>query len=389
MTTSEVVVGEGRSSGTPRPLDSALLLLLGAEEALPDSGLAAAAERAGIYTVVARRADAAAYQAFDSQPDLAPHRVNVWHEGASPFGESDVDLVLRANGIRNVVIAGGLGADPALAVQDLRRRAYAAEAPDTTRADLIARAWLEDPEEARNWQPEVKMQRLARPLVDRVAPARTALILIDVLNDFCAPGGKIAATGAATPAVQAALPRISGLLTAARAAGVGVIHVQATYGPHYRAEGSPYRFPSAETAEGAVWSASSFDAAPDSPAFDRNMTEVCLEGSWGIDFVDGLQPVPGEHVVRKHRYSAAIDTRLGHLLRSLGVETVILAGVTTNCCVESTARDLAMSDYNVVVAEDCVAVKDLVMHLHHASLEQIRTYFGIVTDSGRIAACWP
>jgi hypothetical protein len=67
---------------------------------------------------------------------------------------------------------------------------------------------------------------------------------------------------------------------------------------------------------------------------------------------------------------------------------LIVAGQTMNCCVESTAREVAMRDYYLVVAEDCVAVKDMHEHLHVASLETMRTYFGIVTPSIRIIDAW-
>lgn len=330
-----------------------------------------------------------------------PGAVTISHTGPSPFFASDIDLVLRSNGIRTLYVCGDPVAGLRLAY-DAQRKGYRAvlvrsgNAP--TEAIGLRLPHISQPELTgqlagtapgpRNWHEAVKAERMARPFADRLAPSRTALIMIDVLNDFCAEDGVIGKTKAAMPRVTEALPRIRALLEGARAAGAHVLHVQAIYGPMFRGQGSPYRYPSDATREGAVWCASAADITGAAPAFDPSMTEVCREGTWGADFVAGMGPVAGETVIRKHRYSAYLDTALDAELRRRGIETVVLAGVTTNCCVESTARDLAMSDYDTVIAEDCVAVKDLVMHLHDASIEQIRTYFGIVTPSDRILDAW-
>ena len=72
------------------------------------------------------------------------------------------------------------------------------------------------------------------------------------------------------------------------------------------------------------------------------------------------------------------------MLRARGIRTLIFAGVTTNCCIESSVRDASMLDFHVVVAGDAVGVKDSVAALHAASLEQMRTYFALVEPVERI-----
>jgi nicotinamidase-related amidase len=104
--------------------------------------------------------------------------------------------------------------------------------------------------------------------------------------------------------------------------------------------------------------------------------------------VENLKPLEDEPVVVKHRYSAFVDTRLDLLLRSNDIRTVILPGVATHCCVESTARDAAMRDYYVVVPEDGVAVRGKQQQLHETSLEVLGTYFGLVASSRDIEAVW-
>ncbi len=324
--------------------------------------------------------------------------LRIYHGGPSPFWTSDIDLVLRSNGVRQVLVEGGAEAATRIAYDAARLgyrpllvdapAAMAGFVPDWMPRDAMLAALEAVAPGPRRWHEAVKAVRMARPFAERLHPSRTALVLIDVLKDFCAADGVLSKTRAAMPKVEAAVPRIAHLLAQARRAGTTVIHVQAIYGPLFRGQGSPYRYPSPLTAEGAVWCASAAEIDGKAPAFDPSMTEVCREGTGGEGFMPGTEPREGEIVIRKHRYSAWLDTALDYELRRRGIETVVLAGVTTNCCVESTARDLSMQDYDVVVAEDCVAVKDLVAHLHTASIEQIRTYFGIVTPAGKIIQHW-
>jgi nicotinamidase-related amidase len=139
--------------------------------------------------------------------------------------------------------------------------------------------------------------------------------------------------------------------------------------------------------EPAVWTASAADLAS-GESFAADEVEVCLPGSWGQQFVDDIVPRPDEPVVTKHRFSAFVDTGLDLMLRARGIKTVILAGVTTNCCVESTAREVAMRDFYLVVAEDCVAVKDRLRSLHDASLASMRLYFGQVRPAAELIETW-
>jgi nicotinamidase-related amidase len=164
------------------------------------------------------------------------------------------------------------------------------------------------------------------------------------------------------------------------------VHVQAQYGPLYRNVGSPYLYRSPRARDGMAWTASAADFRHGE--LPKDLVEVCRPGTWGAQFVDGIEPVGNELVVPKHRFSAFVDTRLEQMLRSNGIRTMILAGVTTNCCVESTARDATMFDYYVVIPEDCVAVKDVNRDLHDASLESMRMYFGLVEPSERVLEAW-
>lgn len=233
----------------------------------------------------------------------------------------------------------------------------------------------------------VALPPLAIPLEVRISAPTAALVLIDVQNDFCASNGATGRLATSMAMIGIAVDQIKRLLQAARDAGLFIVHVRAEYGPLFRAAGSPYRFPKRDSREPAVWTASAADGPP-ADAFPTTIAEVCLPGSWGSAFVDGIEPRNDEAVISKHRFSAFADTGLDHLLRARAINTIILAGVTTNCCVETTAREAVMRDFQVVIASDCVAVKDHLKDLHDASLESLGLYFGLVRPSQDLIAIW-
>ena len=345
-------------------------------------------------------------------PKGLPNEVVVTKHRYSTFWGTDIDLILRSNGIETVVVTGIV---TEVCVESTARDAFFrdyflveaadcacgyAEAPGKASqaalddifgyvlpsGDLRA-VWAAAKPGPRGWQPETKAAKMLKTLEDRVDPKHAALVIIDVQNDFCHPEGATAKAGNAIKMYQETVPRIRNLLLAARRAGTMVIFVKAEYGAMYRHVGSPYRYPRGPSRDKLVWTASAAEIQPGEPLSNSD-PEVCLPGTWGGQIMDEIAPQGDEQVVVKHRYSAFVDTRLDLLLRSNDIRTVILTGVTTNCCVESTARDAAMRDYYLVVAEDCVATPDSAKHLHQPTLENLRYLFGLVEPSSRITAAW-
>jgi ureidoacrylate peracid hydrolase len=190
----------------------------------------------------------------------------------------------------------------------------------------------------------------------------TRLLVVDVQNDFCAPGGWIDRHGADLDGIHRAVDKLMWLIPRARAAGIKPIFVRAIYDLIYL---SP-------------------------PMLERHKrlgfsTAHCQSGTWGADFF-GVHPEEGDIVITKHRYSAFVDTELGPLLRAQRVENLIVTGITSNVCVESTARDAYMLDYHVVFPSDCSATYEEAAHF--ATLQNIRRAFGIVTDAAEIVGAW-
>jgi nicotinamidase-related amidase len=208
-------------------------------------------------------------------------------------------------------------------------------------------------------------------LDELVAVRHTAVIVVDMQNDFCKPGWAFSQLGIDISMYPAMIPRLALLLAGARKAGVPVIYIQMTVLPGRFSE-SP-----AQIRFNMRLHLRSHDA-----------TEPLLytvEGTPGQEIIPELAPQSGDLIVCKYRSSGFWGTNLDLLLRSNRIETVIMTGITTEGCVESTARDALFNDYYVVLPEDCVASDD--PRQHEASLFLMRHRFDVVV-SDDILAVW-
>ncbi len=202
-------------------------------------------------------------------------------------------------------------------------------------------------------------------------PSHTALVVVDMQRDFCASGGAFDRLGIDLSMYPPMIPRLARLISAARRAQVPVVYIQMTVLPGRRSESpAQIRF------NLRLHLQSHGEAVP---------LLYTVEGTPGHAVVPALTPEPGDWIVRKYRSSGFWGTNLDLLLRSNGIETVIMTGCTTEGCVESTARDALFNDYYVVVPEDCVASDD--PRQHDASLLLMRHRFDVV-QSAEILDLW-
>lgn len=207
-------------------------------------------------------------------------------------------------------------------------------------------------------------------LEKKLEPAHTALVVIDVLNDFCAPDGAMAREGFPVESAQAMAERVPALAAAAREAGALVVFVRNVYSTE----------PNLYLSD--VW----LEQATRRRSGSYTVRPVCVPGSVGADFYGGVRPGPEDAVVVKHRFNAFIGTDLDVVLRARRIRTLVFAGVATNVCIESTVRHAFLTDHYVVVAHDVTAAYSETEH--EASLSTIDRYFGEVRSSEEIAACW-
>ncbi|HJV43369.1 cysteine hydrolase [Caulobacter sp.] len=203
-------------------------------------------------------------------------------------------------------------------------------------------------------------------LADWIAPDRTALLVIDMQVDFASPEGAAGRWGLDLSTVPAALAAAQRLASAARDAQVPVVFAGL--------------FTTPET---------------DSPAWRERIRRrggdplagvaICRAGEAGAAFVGPL-PRPGDLVIRKTRYSAFWSTDLDARLKALGVDTLVLAGLTTECCVDGTARDAFNLDYQVFVAADACAAYE--PDLHAGALKMLDLNTALLIDTASVVDAW-
>jgi nicotinamidase-related amidase len=172
-------------------------------------------------------------------------------------------------------------------------------------------------------------------------PATTAIVLIEFQNEFVSEGGALHPAVAPVMEKTGMLANTVGLVDAARAAGVTVMHAPITFAPGY---GELSRHPYG-ILKGVV----------DGNAF--------VKGTWGAAIVDDLTPDEGDILIEgKRGLDTFASTNLDFILRGRGITTVILAGFLTNCCVESTMRSAYENGYRVITLTDCMAATSAEEH---------------------------
>jgi nicotinamidase-related amidase len=156
----------------------------------------------------------------------------------------------------------------------------------------------------------------------QVDPAHTALVVVDMQNDFVHQGGSLL-----VPDAKATIPAITRLLRFAREHGIRVVYSQDTH-----RDGDP---------EWQIW------------------PEHAREGTWGWQIVDELAPARDDVVLRKLRYDAFYGTPLDHLLRLWDADTLVICGTVANKSVHYTAASAALRCYDVVIPRDAISALDL------------------------------
>lgn len=201
-------------------------------------------------------------------------------------------------------------------------------------------------------------------------PARSALLVIDMQNDFCKPEGFFAGAGHDVSTCQAAVDRTRQLLEEVRPLGIPVF-----WSRSINPEPPVYKLPPLR-----------FRRPRESPDFQESVggTNCFKAGTWGAEIVDDLPVGADDVVLDKSRYNFFHRTGLEDELRSRGIDTILVTGVTTNCCVESTSRDAFMRDFAVLVVSDCVAAFGNEWDLHEASLRNLELFFAVVASADEV-----
>jgi ureidoacrylate peracid hydrolase len=216
----------------------------------------------------------------------------------------------------------------------------------------------------------------ARPEAVALEPARTAVIVVDMQNDFGSEGGMFALAGIDISGIKAAITPTARVLKAARGAGMPVVYLKMGFKPDLSDAGagdSPNRIKHGpmRVGDGVI--------AP-----DGSPSRILIRDTWNTEIVPDLTPEAADVVLYKTRFSGFHQTELDQVLKEKGIKTLIFTGCTTSVCVESTIRDAMFRDYTCLLLEDCTAEPigaELPRSNHVASLLVLEILFGWVSHS--------
>ena len=202
-------------------------------------------------------------------------------------------------------------------------------------------------------------------LAGMIDPARSALLIIDVQEDFASPTGAMARMGADMSGVPPALDRIADLIAAARGAGVSLAFAKV--------------ITTADTDPGALKRLTARKGQ------DPQTIAICREGQPGSAYYQ-VRPLAGEIEAAKRLYNAFHGTDLDAQLRARGVDTLVVVGFTTHCCVDATCRDAFHRDFNVFVVAD--ATDAYSSETQHSALRVLYETCALITDTAGVLAAW-
>jgi ureidoacrylate peracid hydrolase len=193
----------------------------------------------------------------------------------------------------------------------------------------------------------------------KVAPEQSALIIIDMQKDYCSEGGAFHRMGFNVEPAKALASRLNGFLTHARKVLKCIVHMKMTK-----------------------------IAFLSSPAGLEHYQRLGIDRQYDPAYSEFYEVIPeeGEAVIPKYRHSGFVSTYLDQFLRLRDVKTLIVTGLATNVCVESTAREGFARDYHVVIPEDLT--EGTSPDAKKWSLININSFFGEVVQSADLLHCW-
>lgn len=191
---------------------------------------------------------------------------------------------------------------------------------------------------------------------------RPILLVVDMQNGFCAPGGTFDKFGFNIGPYRAIIPQLQNLILYMRGQAVPVYYSKAV-----------------REVSGLDCIDKVHQIIPESRREKIEKMPLCIRGTWDSDVIDELKPLPEDYIVEKRRDSVFQDTEFSLWLQAFRADTIIFTGIDTYVCVESTVRDAFNRGFDVILVEDCVASRN--PKNHQTTLEQVREAFGWVLSA--------
>lgn len=217
----------------------------------------------------------------------------------------------------------------------------------------------------------------AKPAAIAIDTAKTAVIVVDMENDFGSKGGMFDLAGIDISMIQKAVAPTAKVLAATRNADIPIIYLKMGFHPDLSDLGAPDSVN--RTRHLQIMHVGKTIQAP-----DGSESRILVRDTWNTDIVPQLKPHPGDVVMYKTRFSGFYKTELDSVLKRLGIKHLIITGCTTSVCVDSTIRDAMFRDYQPVLLADCTAEPigyGLPRSNHEASLLTIEVLLGWISSS--------
>jgi ureidoacrylate peracid hydrolase len=209
---------------------------------------------------------------------------------------------------------------------------------------------------------EIDGRQILTTLEEKVSPEHAAILVIDMQHEFIAEGGFWDELGQDLSEVQVVAKRLAKFLDDARERDVRIVHIRAIYDPEYMTD----------------------------PMYERlyrhGARKYCQSDDPKSSFYPGLEPQNGEPEVQKHRFDAFHGTELDSLLRAWGTKTVIVTGLVTHGCVDSTARHAYFNGYYVVFPPELTGGASA--EAKRVTVETMNVAFGVTPTADEIVAAW-